>query len=143
MRAPLKSGKSSASASSSGKSSFYLRSRTKILLLAVCLALMIGASVYSVLQPLNAGAGESGKVARWLWYPRETNPYARLQAVHCPPDKSNDYACRLNSVAVRGTDNLPEVWAVGNFGLVLHRKSGETKWEQLSITAKEFSASSA
>jgi len=80
---------------------FYLRSRTKILLLAMCLALMIGASMYSVLQPLHADAGESGKLARWLWYPRETNSYARLQAVHCPPDKSNDYACRLNSVAVR------------------------------------------
>lgn len=130
--------------SSGGKGSFYLSSRTKIWVLAVCLTLMIAASVYAVLQPLNPHPSREEPSARF-WYPHETNPYARLQAVSCPVDKStgkpSDYACRLNSVAVNGTGDRPEVWAVGNVGLVLHRKAGESKWEQLTITAKEENAS--
>jgi hypothetical protein len=127
---------------STGNSGFYLQSRTKIGVLAVCLALMIGASVYSVLQPLNPKAGQAATLGNWLLYPHETNPYASLQAVHCTQGESKDYyACRLNSVAVKGAGNLAEVWAVGNFGLVLHRKAGESKWEQLTITAKGETAS--
>ncbi|MGC2696126.1 MAG: P-loop NTPase fold protein [Candidatus Angelobacter sp.] len=136
MSAPLNSKSSSADASpSGGKRSFYLRPRTKILILAGCLTLMIAASVYAVLQPLNPDPLHT-ELSDRFWYPRETNPYARLQAVHC----ANDYACRLNSVAVNGTDNQAEVWAVGNLGLVLHRKAGDNKWEQLKITAKEEDA---
>ena len=87
---------------------------------------MIGSSVYAVLQPLKVDPFDASLSAR-LWYPRETNPYVHLQAVKC----ANQYACRLNSVAVDGTGDLPEVWAVGNVGLVLHRPAGQTKWEQL------------
>lgn len=105
-------------------------------MLAVCLALMIGGSVYAVLQPLNPDPANHGLSAQ-LWYPRETNRYARLQSVRC----ANEYACRLNSVTATGTAELPEVWAVGNVGLVLHRGAGQTKWEQLTITAKEESIS--
>ncbi|HET9165297.1 MAG TPA: P-loop NTPase fold protein, partial [Candidatus Angelobacter sp.] len=88
-----------------------------------------------MLQPLRPDPVDSS----WrnsVLYPHETNPYARLQAVKC----DNDYACRLNSVAVNGADALSEVWAVGNVGLVLHRAAGQTKWEQLAINAVEANA---
>jgi hypothetical protein len=129
MTAPLKSKAASPPPSGSGaKEGFYLQPRTKIVVLGICLALMIGASVYAVLQPLSPDLQDASLSTRF-WYPQETNPYARLQAVSC----TNDYACRLNSVAVTQTR---EVWAVGNFGLVLHRRAGESRWEQLTITAK-------
>ncbi len=137
MSAPLNSKSStSTSSDSSTKGGFYLSSRKKIWILAICLALMIGASVYAVLQPLNPDPWDSSFSAQLL-YPHETNPYAHLQAVKC----ANPYACRLNSMAVNGTGDLPEVWAVGNVGLVLHRPAGQTKWEQLTITTKEQDAS--
>ncbi len=142
MREPQQSKDSSSSAASTGagagaSAGFYLRLRTKIWILAVCITLMIAASVFAVLQPLNPDPSENEKEHfTWFRYPDETNPYARLQAVHCASDGSKDYGCRLNSVAVNGTGNLPEVWAVGNVGLVLHRSAGQTKWEQLTITAK-------
>lgn len=134
--APKSKSSASDSTASNTKGGFYLSSRKKIWILAVCLTLMIGASVYAVLQPLKADPFDASLSARLL-YPRETNPYAHLQAVRC----ANDYACRLNSVAVNGTGDLPEVWAVGNVGLVLHRPAGQTKWEQITITAKEQESS--
>jgi len=33
---------------------FYLQSRTKVAILATCMVLMLGGSIYAVLQPLNA-----------------------------------------------------------------------------------------
>src|SRR5215471_6643833 len=122
----------SAPSKSASARGFYLQPGTKIWLLAGCLALMVGASVFAVLQPLNPDP-QSTALSSWLWYPRETNPYARLQLVRC----SNEYACRLNSVAVNGTGESPELWAVGNVGLVLHRAPGQTRWEQLTVTATE------
>ncbi|HEX7286192.1 MAG TPA: P-loop NTPase fold protein [Candidatus Angelobacter sp.] len=139
MSAPANSKTASTNPSgSSEKGGFYLQPRTKIWILGICLVMMIGASVYAVLQPLNPDPLDATLVGR-LWYPHETNPYARLQAVRC----ANDYACRLNSVAVNGTGDLPEVWAVGNVGLVLHRKAGQSKWEQLTISATEEKESGA
>ena len=138
MLAPSKVKKpSSDPAPTTGKRGFYLTPRAKILILAVCLTLMIAGSVYAVLQPLNPDPLHT-ELSDRFWYPRETNPNARLQAVTC----TNDYACRLNSVAVNGVGNQTEVWAVGNVGLVLHRKAGESKWEQLNITATDLNAAS-
>ena len=56
-----------------------------------------------------------------ILYPHETNPYARLQEVKCAHDNAEEYACRFNSVAINGAGDSPEAWAVGNYGLVLHR----------------------
>ena len=124
---------------------FYLQSRTKVAILATCMVLMLGGSIYAVLQPLNAEPTRFTPSTRF-WYPRETNPYARLPYVDCPNDKADDYACRLNSIAVSIPDaanaaddsqvTRPEVWAVGNFGLVLHRAAGQYNWEQLKIAAR-------
>ena len=137
MNAPANPKSSSSPAStSSARSSLYVRPRTKVLALALCFVLMIGASVWAVLQPARPDPKDTSWRASIL-YPHETNPYARLQAVTC----ANEYACRLNSVAVNGTGDSPEVWAVGNVGLVLHRAAGQTKWEQLTINAVEESAS--
>ena len=136
MNAPANPKTSSSPASaSSTRSRLYLRPRTKVWALALCFVLMIGASVWAVLQQVRPDPMDTSWRATIL-YPHETNPYARLQAVSC----ANEYACRLNSVAVNGTDALPEVWAVGNVGLVLHRAAGQTKWEQLTISAVEESA---
>lgn len=99
---------------------------------------MLAASIYALFQPLNPQPGNTSFWARF-WYPYETDPYARLLAVDCDA-KTDNYACRLNSVAVNGTGDLPEVWAVGNVGLVLHRPAGQTKWEQLTINAIEENA---
>jgi hypothetical protein len=96
---------------------------------------MIGASVYAVFQPLTPDHTNTTPFTRF-WYPFETNPNARLQAVRCTND-SDDYACHLNNVAVNGAGSLPEIWAVGNVGLVLHRKAGQSKWQQLIITVKQ------
>jgi|SRR5579864_3023648 len=140
MSAPLESESSAdPSASSTEQGGFYLQPRTKVWVLAVCLTLMIGASVYAVFQPLNPDARNITSSTRF-WYPIETNPNARLQAVRCTNDP-DDYACRLNSVAVNGAENLPETWALGNVGLVLHRKAGQKAWEQLIVAAKEESGS--
>jgi hypothetical protein len=140
MSANLKSQSSAApSASSTKQGGFYLPSRTKVWVLAVCLTLMVGASVYAVFQSLNPDPRNITFSTRF-WYPIETNPNARLQAVRCTNDP-DDYACRLNSVAVNGAENLPEIWALGNVGLVLHRKAGQSAWEQLIIAAKEESDS--
>ncbi len=114
---------------------FYLKPKTKVWLLAVCLVLMVGASVFSMLQPLNPDPLDTQVFSR-IWYPHETNISSRLQAVTC----ADEYACRLNSVAVNGNGDLPEVWAVGNVGLVLHRPAGKTGWERLSISATEETA---
>src|ERR1041385_9426240 len=103
--------------------------------LALCFVLMIGASVWAVLQPVRPDPKDTS----WrdsILYPHETNPYARLQAVSC----GDEYACRLNSVAVNGTGDSPEVWAVGNVGLVLHRAAGQKNWEQLTINAVQENA---
>ena len=133
MSAPLNSKAASPASSGSGaKDGFYLQPRTKVWILGFCLTVMIVASIYAVLQPLNPDPSDPSLSDRF-WYPHETNPLARLQAVRC----ADDYACRLNSVAVNGTGDLPEVWAVGNVGLVLHRSAGQSGWEQLTITAKE------
>jgi hypothetical protein len=132
MSAPPKSVSDWATSDSPDKGGFHLRPRTKIWLLAGCLVLMVAASVYSVLQSLNPDPMDLTLSAK-IWYPRETNPNARLQLVRC----ANDYACRLNSVAVNGAGELPEVWAVGNVGLVLHRPAGQTGWEQLTVRATE------
>jgi hypothetical protein len=118
-------------------SGFYLKPKAKVWLLAVCLVLMVGASVFSMFQPLNPDPLDS-QVSSWIWYPHETNISSRLQAIVC----ADDYACRLNSVAVNGSGELPEVWAVGNVGLVLHRPAGKTGWERLSISASEERTSS-
>src|SRR6516225_9850407 len=148
MGAPAAS-KASASATrdatpSRGKGGFYLQSRTKVAILATCMVLMLAGSIYAVLQPLNPEPTRVTPSTRF-WYPRETNPYARLPYVDCPNDKADDYACRLNSIAVSIPDaanaadsqvTRPEVWAVGNFGLVLHLAAGQYKWEQLKITAR-------
>jgi KAP-like P-loop domain-containing protein len=132
MSAPPSKTAFSAPAGSHGKGGFYLQPQTRMAILATCLALMIGASVYAVLQPLDPDP-QNATLSALLRYPRETNPFARLQFVAC----ANDYACRLNSLAINGTGDLPEVWAVGNVGLVLHRKAGESRWEQLKISATE------
>src|ERR1051326_7687671 len=133
MSAPANPKSSSSSAStSSARGRLYLRPRTKVAALALCFVLMIGASVWAVLQPVRPDPKDTSWRASIL-YPHETNPYARLQAVSC----ANEYACRLNSVAVNGTGDTPEVWAVGNVGLVLHRAAGQTEWEQLAINAVE------
>src|SRR5438876_2915412 len=140
MSAPLKSQTSAdPSASSTKQGGFYIPSRAKVWMLAVCLTLMTGASVYAVFQPLNPDPRNITSSTRF-WYPLETNPNARLQAVRCTND-TDDYACRLNNVAVNGAGNLPEIWAVGNVGLVLYRKAGQSRWEQLIIAAKEESDS--
>jgi len=140
MDATLKSESSGdPSASSTKQGGFYLPSRTKVWVLAVCLTLMVGASVYAVFQSLNPDPRNIAFSTRF-WYPIETNPNARLQAVRCTNDP-DDYACRLNSVAVSGAENLPEIWALGNVGLVLHRTAGQSAWEQLIIAAKEESDS--
>jgi hypothetical protein len=136
MNAPANPKTSSSPASaSSTRTRLYLRPRTKVWALALCFVLMIGASVCAVLQGVRPDPMDTSWRATIL-YPHETNPYVRLQAVKC----DNDYACRLNSVAVNGTADLPEVWAVGNVGLVLHRAAGQTKWEQLTISAVEENA---
>lgn len=136
MKAPANPKSSSSPASApSARSRRYLRPRTKVWVLAFCFVLMIGASVWAVLQPVRPDPKDTSWRASIL-YPLETNPYARLQAVSC----ANEYACRLNSVAVNGTGELPEVWAVGNVGLVLHRAAGQKKWEQLTINAVQESA---
>ncbi|MGB9123712.1 MAG: P-loop NTPase fold protein [Candidatus Angelobacter sp.] len=127
---------SSPAATSSARNRLYLRPRTKVWALALCFVLMIGASVWAVLQPVRPDPMDSSWRASIL-YPHETNPYARLQAISC----ANEYACRLNSVALNGTGDSPEVWAVGNVGLVLHRAAGQRKWEQLTINAVEESTS--
>lgn len=126
---------SSSTSVSSTRSRVYLRPRTKVWSLALCFVLMIGASVWAVLQPVRPDPKDTSWRTTIL-FPHETNPYARLQAVSC----KDEYACRLNSVAVNGTDALPEVWAVGNVALVLHRAAGETEWKQLTINAVEESA---
>jgi len=131
MSAPQGPKEVSQTAEAGGTHGFYLRPRTRIGILVACFVLMIAASVYAVLQPLNPDPANAG-LAAGIWYPRETNPYARLPFVKC----ANSYACRLNSVAVNGGGNAPEVWAVGNVGLVLHRPAGSAKWEQLVITAR-------
>jgi hypothetical protein len=139
MEAPsISKAASPTSSSSGGKGGFYLQPRTKVGILSVCLTLIFAASGYSVLQSLNPDPLDTSFSGR-LWYPYETNPYARLQGVRCDNKDKKDkkYACRLNGVAVNGTGDLPEVWAVGNVGLVLHRTAGQKKWEQLTITAKE------
>lgn len=136
MKAPANPKSSSSPASaSSAHSRRYLRPRTKVWAVAFCFVLMIGASVWAVLQPVRPDPKDFSWQSTIL-YPHETNPSARLQAVNC----SNEYACRLNSVAVNGTGDLAEVWAVGNVGLVLHRAAGQTKWEQLTINAAAESA---
>jgi hypothetical protein len=136
MNAPSNPKSSSSPASaSSARSPLYLRPRTKVWVLALCFVLMIAASVWAVLQPVRLDPKDTSWRASIL-YPHETNPYVRLQAVSCV----NEYACRLNSVAVNGTGDSPEVWAVGNVGLVLHRAAGQRKWEQLTINALEESA---
>jgi hypothetical protein len=136
MKAPASPTSSFSPAStSSARSRLYLPPRIKVGALALCFVLMIGASVWAVLQPVRPDPMDSSWRASIL-YPHETNPFARLQAVSCV----NEYACRLNSVAVNGTGDLLEVWAVGNVGLVLHRAAGQRKWEQLTINAVEESA---
>src|ERR1051326_5515103 len=136
MSAPANPKSSSSSAStSSARGRLYLRPRTKVAALALCFVLMIGASVWAVLQPVRPDPKDTS----WrdsILYPHETNPYARLQAVSC----AHEYACRLNSVAVNGTGDSPEVWAVGNVGLVLHRAAGQKNWEQLTINAVQENA---
>ena len=82
---------------SRGKGGFYLQSRTKVAILATCMVLMLGGSIYAVLQPLNAEPTRVTPSTRF-WYPRETNLYARLPYVDCPNDGADDYACRLNSI---------------------------------------------
>lgn len=128
MKAP---GSSKSPASTSGRStqngSFYVRPRTKMWTVVICFVLMIGASIGAVLQPLKPDPQERG-IGAWFWHPIETNPYARLPKIDC----ANEYACRLNSVAV---SEQGEIWAVGNVGLVLHRAAGQTHWEQLRVTA--------
>jgi KAP family P-loop domain/PASTA domain len=138
VEAPSSLKASSPVASSGGRGGFYLHPRSKIGILGICLTLMIAASVYAVFQAVNPDPLDTSLTGR-LWYPHESNPYARLPGVRC----SNDYACRLNSVAVNSTGDLPEVWAVGNVGLVLHRRAGQRKWEQLTITAKAEKAPAA
>jgi KAP family P-loop domain len=123
---------------SSRKGRIYLSSKTKIWLVGICLALMIAASLYAVFQPLNPDLRNIERLT-WLWYPIESNPTARVPAIHC----AIEYACRLNSAAVVGTADPPEAWVVGNVGLVLHRSSGQWKWEQQrEITVTEESAPS-
>src|SRR3984885_14698097 len=79
------------------KPGFTLSSRRKTWLLAICLTLMIGASVFALFQPLSADPFDASISAR-LWYPHETNPYAHLPAVHCASSyavfclKKNEYA---------------------------------------------------
>jgi hypothetical protein len=119
----------SATANTSG---FYLTLGTKVWILATAIVVMIAASVYALLQPLNPHPSSSS-FSTAFWYPRETNPYSRLKAVVCAKGENDDYACRLNSVAVHGTGSSSEVWAVGNVGLVLHRRAGQTDWEQLTV----------
>jgi hypothetical protein len=130
--------------SSAGRGGLYLDSRTKVAILAVCMVLMVAVSVYAVLQPLNPDPARLSLSAQF-WYPHETNPYARLPFVDCAQDKSEGYGCRLNSIAVNAPDvgsaeglsaRASEVWAVGNFGLALHRPAGQFKWEQLKVTAQ-------
>src|SRR5438105_11237653 len=82
---------------SRGKGGFYLQSRTKVTILATCMVLMLAGSIYAVLQPLNPEPTRVMPSTRF-WYPRETNPYARLPYVDCPNDKADeDRKTRLNS----------------------------------------------
>ena len=117
-----------------GASGFYLTLRTKVWILATAIVVMIAASIYAVFQPLNPHPLSSAFSDKF-WYPRETNPYSRLKAVICGKGENDDYACRLNGVAVHGTGNSSEAWAVGNVGLVLHRRAGQSDWEQLTVLA--------
>src|SRR5258708_24330764 len=115
---------------SRGKGGFYLQSRTKVAILATCMVLMLAGSIYAVLQPLNP---EPARVtpSTQFWFPRESNPYARLPYVECQNDKADDYACRLNSIAVSipaaaSAADAPQVTpsarcAVGKSGWDLHR----------------------
>src|SRR5215472_14241856 len=86
-----------AGAGSGGKDGFYLQSQTKVAILAACMVLMLVASLFAALQPLNPEPTHVTPSTRF-WYPHETNPYARLQFVNCPQGKAGDYACRLNSI---------------------------------------------
>src|SRR5215475_7404655 len=96
---------SSTGAGSGLKGHLYLQSQTKVVILAVCIVLMLTASFLAVLQPLNP---EPTRItfSTGFWYPRETNPYGRLQSIDCPQDNAKDYACRLNSIAVNIPDGL-------------------------------------
>jgi hypothetical protein len=125
-----KRAQSAAPGPSAKKSGFVLDPDRKAALLSFCIAVMLAATVVALLQPLRPDPRQATR-AQKFWYPIETNPYARLTGVSC----ANDYACRLNDINVIGAGDKREVWAVGNVGLVLHRKPGDIDWEQVRIRA--------
>jgi len=84
-----KASASSIAADSGVKGRLYLRSQTKVVILVACMVLMFTASLIAVLQPLNPEPTRVTLSTRF-WYPRETNPYARLQSINCPQDNAND-----------------------------------------------------